>query len=50
MKHHQHAIGWRAANRLTSHQLAQDVLALIACHVVVISLMCAAVLSIKNNW
>jgi hypothetical protein len=50
MKHHKHAIGWRTANRLTSSHLAQDVLALVACHVIVIGLMTMAIWGIKNNW
>lgn len=50
MKHHNYSIGWRAANRLTSSHLTQDVLALVACHVIVIGLIAMAILSIRNNW
>ena len=50
MKHHQYAIGWRVANHLTSMHLARDLLALAACHVIVIGLVAMAILSIKNNW
>ena len=49
MKHHDHAIGWKRAN-CHDVPLWKDLVALAACHAIVIGLVCLAVGSIHNKW
>lgn len=47
MKHHQHSIGWRAANEFDM-PLWKDILALAACHVIAIGLVIGALLTMHK--
>ena len=38
MKHHQHAIGWREANRMYRADIVKEILALVACYAIAIAL------------